>query len=198
MNRRLRFLMAIVGLCATAGSVAADAEKPLDWRELITVAQSHPMTDLQWGTDKAQILGHHRQFQEMLSPFPGGQKPLAGEVADGACSFVVHARFSGLPALSGLTLELSRTAPPECGKKWLAALRALYGKPLSSGPVDDIVVDADTALQTVWRTPTSCIRATYTTAGATHPGPFTVVFGDEHAGACGYDDPVPVGNRRAK
>lgn len=195
MSRRIGFLL---GLCATAVSFAADAEKPLNWRELITVAQPRPTTDLKWGTGKAQILEHHTQFREMLSSFPRGPKSLAGDVTDGACSFVVHARFDHSPAtLSALTLELPPTAPPECGKKWQTALQGLYGKPLSSGPVQDLVTDADTPMQTAWRTPTSCITSTYTAAGATHPGPFTVVFGDQQAGACGYDDQV-VTDRNAK
>lgn len=198
MNRRLSVLAAILGLCTTAAGLAADEEKPLDWRELITVAQNRPTTDLQWGTNKAQILEHHHHFEETLSPFPGGQKRLAENVSDGACSFVVHANFERSAALSWLSLELPRTAPPECGKKWLAALRALYGKPFSDGPIDDLVVDSDSAIRTVWRTPTSCITSMYTAAGAPHPGPFTVAFGDEHAGACGYEDPVPVGKRRTK
>jgi hypothetical protein len=199
VNRRLSVLAAILASCtAAAAAFAADDEKPLDWRELITVAQSRPTTDLQWGTDKAQILGRHSHFHEVLSPFPRGQKRLAADVTDGACSFVVHANFERSAALSGLSLELPRTAPSDCGRKWLAALQRLYGKPFSSGPIADIAVDADTAIQTVWRTPTSCITSMYTAAGAPHPGPFIVAFGDARIGACGYDDPVSVGKRRAK
>ena len=197
MNRGPHFVLGLLGLCTAAGSFAADEEKPLDWHALITVAQTRPTTDLRWGAEKAQILEHHHQFREMLSVPPRSQGAfLTEDVADGACSFVVQASFDHSAALSRLTLELPLTAPPECGKKWLAALQALYGKPLRSGPVQDIVVDADTPIQTAWRTPTSCITSMYTVAGAPHPAPFTVMFGDERAGACGYDDEAAFANRR--
>jgi len=124
MGRRMALLP---GLCAAAVCFAAGPGKPLNWRELITIAQTHPTTDLQWCTGKAQILEHHPQFREMLSSFPRGPKSLAGDVTGGACSFVVHARFDHSPAtLSALTLELPPTAPPECGKKWLTALQGAY------------------------------------------------------------------------
>jgi hypothetical protein len=181
----------LVGLILVWVGVAAAAEKPLDWLELMTVGQQQPKTDLQWRTDEAQVLALHPQLTQPDWPMPTRQGFfLAGSAPGDGCPFLTTVGSSDSHALDWMMLRLAPGAPETCREKWQAAMQSLYGKPISSGPVQDLVVDANTAIQTFWATQTSCITLSYTRADAARPAPFTITFGDKRTLACGYDDEV--------